>query len=185
MLLLKRSLIKTGKSMFLFVHLKHNFFCGINKLTNWHDLAKTRTKKFSENIFCNYALFFIQGQGTNLERKCLKVHTVCSNFGLNVPMVCTNFSLNVHTPIYKRAPNDLKTLPMGIIHDYMSCWTTLRPFRYPRGPQNGPKQHRNGPEWLKTTRMAQNGTAWPQMTLKHFRWVYYMIICHVGPPWAP
>ena len=32
--------------------------------------------------------------------------------------------------------------------------------------------------------MAQNGTAWPQMILKHFPWVYYMIICHVGPPLA-
>ena len=81
-------------------------------------------------------------------------------------------------------PNDPKTLPMGILHDFMSCWTTLGPFGYPRGPQNGPKQHRNGPEWLKITRMAQNGTAWPQMILKHFPWVYYMIICHVGPPWG-
>merc|ERR1712173_448451 len=48
---------------------------------------------------------------------------------------------------------------MGILHDYMSCWTTLGPFRYPRGAQNGPKQHRNCVEWLKITRMAQNGTA--------------------------
>ena len=24
----------------------------------------------------------------------------------------------------------------------------------------------------------------PQMTLKHFPWVYYMIICHVGPTWT-
>ena len=24
----------------------------------------------------------------------------------------------------------------------------------------------------------------PQMTLKHFPWVYYMIICHIGPPWG-
>ena len=82
------------------------------------------------------------------------------------------------------APTDLKTLPMGILHDYMSCWTTLGPFGYPRGPQNGPKQYQNGLKWLKITRIAQNGTAWPQMTLKHFQWVYYMIICHVGPPWA-
>ena len=56
-------------------------------------------------------------------------------------------------------PNDLKTLPMGILHEYMSYWTTLGPFGYPRGPQNGPKQYQNGPEWLKITRMAQNGTA--------------------------
>ena len=35
--------------------------------------------------------------------------------------------------------------------------------------------------------MAQISTAWPkmaQMALKHIPWVYYMIICHVGPPWA-
>ena len=29
------------------------------------------------------------------------VHTVCTNFGLNVHTVCTNFGLNVHTPVYK------------------------------------------------------------------------------------
>jgi len=57
-------------------------------------------------------------------------------------------------------------------------------IQVPTGAQNGPKQHWNGPEWLKITRMAQNSTAWPQITLKHFPWVYYMIICHVGPPWA-
>ena len=81
-------------------------------------------------------------------------------------------------------PNDPKTLPMGILHDYKSCWTTLRPFGYPRGAQNGPKQHRNGLEWLKITRMVQNVPAWPQMALKHFPWLYYMNICHVGPLWG-
>ena len=30
-------------------------------------------------------------------------------------------------------PNDPKTLPMGILHDYMSCWTTLGPFQRPTG----------------------------------------------------
>ena len=83
-----------------------------------------------------------------------------------------------------KAPNDPKTFPMGILHDYMSCWTTPGPFRYPRGPQNGPKQHQNGLEWLKITRMAQNGTAWPQMTLKHFPWLYYILyvmLDHPGP----
>ena len=83
-----------------------------------------------------------------------------------------------------KAPYDPKTLPMGLLHDYMSCWTTLWPFRYPGGPQNDPKQHQNGLKWLKITRMTQNGTAWPQITLKHLPWVYYMIICHVGSPWA-
>ena len=28
-------------------------------------------------------------------------------------------------------PNDPKTLPMGILHDYMSCWTNLDPFQRP------------------------------------------------------
>ena len=30
-------------------------------------------------------------------------------------------------------PNDLKTPPMGILHDYMSCWITLGPFQRPTG----------------------------------------------------
>ena len=38
-------------------------------------------------------------------------------------------------------PNDPKTLQMGILHDYMSYWTTLGPFRGPQGPKNGAKQH--------------------------------------------
>ena len=55
-------------------------------------------------------------------------------------------------------------------------------FRGPRGPHNGPKQHQ--------PRMAQNhqnGSKCHCMTPndpKHFQWVYNMIICHVGPPWA-
>ena len=28
----------------------------------------------------------------------------------------------------QNGPNDPKTLPMGILHDYMSCWTTLGPM---------------------------------------------------------
>ena len=27
-----------------------------------------------------------------------------------------------------KTPNDPKTLPMGILQDYKSCWTTLGPF---------------------------------------------------------
>ena len=83
-----------------------------------------------------------------------------------------------------KAPTDLKTLPMGILHDYMSCWTTLGPFGYPRGPQNGPKQHQNGLEWLEITRMAQNGTAWPQMTLNtshRYMALLYVMLDHPGP----
>ena len=32
--------------------------------------------------------------------------------------------------------------------------------------------------------MTQNVHVWPQMALKHFPWVYYMILCHAGPPWG-
>ena len=35
-------------------------------------------------------------------------------------------------------PNDFKTLPMGILHDYMSWWTTLGPFQRPTWPQGSP-----------------------------------------------
>ena len=30
-------------------------------------------------------------------------------------------------------PNDPETLLLGILHDYMSCWTTLGPFQRPTG----------------------------------------------------
>ena len=30
-------------------------------------------------------------------------------------------------------PNGPKTLPMGMIHDILSCWTTLGPFQRPTG----------------------------------------------------
>ena len=30
-------------------------------------------------------------------------------------------------------PNGPKTLQMGILHDYMSCWSTLGPFQRPTG----------------------------------------------------
>ena len=90
-------------------------------------------------------------------------------------------------------PNSPKTLPMGILHETLSCWTTLGPFQRPTGPQNDPKKHQNGPllpkialfcpKWPFTTLnnasmkslhdpkcpfMTQNVPAWPEMTLKHF-----------------
>ena len=52
-------------------------------------------------------------------------------------------------------PNDPKTLPMGILHDYMSYWTTLGPFQRPRGP----------PKWPKTAqKIALHDPKWPFMT---------------------
>ena len=90
-------------------------------------------------------------------------------------------------------PNSPKTLPMGILHGIVSCWTTLGPFQRPTGPQNDPKKHQNGPllpkialycpKWPFTTLnnasmkslhdpkcpfMTQNVPAWPEMTLKYF-----------------
>ena len=37
-----------------------------------------------------------------------------------------------------KAPNDRKTLTMGISHDYKSCWPPMEPLRYQRGAQKGP-----------------------------------------------
>ena len=45
----------------------------------------------------------------------------------------------------------------------------------------GPKMAQN------ITEMALHGPKCPFMTPngpKHFPWVYYMILCHVGPPWG-
>ena len=82
------------------------------------------------------------------------------------------------------APTDLKTLPMGIFHDYMSCWTNLGPFGYLRGPRNGPKQHQNGsnglklPEWLK---MALHDPKWPLNTSDGYITWLYVMLDHPGP----
>ena len=106
-------------------------------------------------------------------------------------------------------PNSPKTLPMGILHGIVSCWTTLGPFQRPTGPQYDPKKHQNGPllpkialycpKWPFTTLnntsmkslhdpkcpfMTQNVPAWPEMTLKHFSGAEYMIILHIRPPWG-
>ena len=82
-------------------------------------------------------------------------------------------------------PNDPKTLPMCILHDYMSCWTTLDPFQRPTGasklPEKSPRWPKISPKWLFTT---PNVLTWPQMALKHFPWVYYLILCHVRPTWG-
>ena len=37
-----------------------------------------------------------------------------------------------------KGPNDPKTLPRGMIHNYKSCWPTLGPYRYLRGAPKGP-----------------------------------------------
>ena len=37
-----------------------------------------------------------------------------------------------------KGPNDPKTLPRGMIHNYKSCWPTLGPYRYLRGAPKDP-----------------------------------------------
>ena len=114
------------------------------------NLTKNKSHVLPHNI-C-HSIFSMVG----LKRTyCMYKFWLKRTYGMYKFRLKRTYSLNVHTP----APNDLKTLPMGILHDYMSCWTTQGPFRYPRGPQNDPKQHQKGLEWLKITRMAQNVTA--------------------------
>ena len=58
-------------------------------------------------------------------------------------------------------PNGLKILLTGILHEIMSCWTSLGPFHRPTGPQNGTKYHQNSPLWPK---IALHDPKWPFMT---------------------
>ena len=44
-------------------------------------------------------------------------------------------------------PNGLKTLPMGELHDILSCWTTLGPFQRPLGSRWPLKRPQGGPIW--------------------------------------
>ena len=63
-----------------------------------------------------------------------------------------------------KGPYGPKTVPEGIIHNYMPCWPTLEPFRDPQGPWNGPKQHQNGPKSTEVAKMSLQGQKlfwWP------------------------
>ena len=52
-------------------------------------------------------------------------------------------------------PNGPKRLDMGILHDILSSWTTLGPFRRPTG----------APQWPKTApKMDLHDQNWPFMT---------------------
>ena len=59
----------------------------------------------------------------------------------------------------------------------MSCWTTLGPFRRPTGPQNGPKQHQNGPSWPQ---MSIHDPKWPLNTSHGYITWYYVMLDHPG-----
>ena len=50
------------------------------------------------------------------------------------------------------------------------------------------KLPKTSPSWPnispKLIFMTPNVPTWPQIAQIHFPWVYYMILCHVGPPWG-
>ena len=55
----------------------------------------------------------------------------------------------------------LKHFPwVYLLHDSMSCWTTLGPFQRPMG---APKWSKTAPKWPF---MTQNGHSWPKMALQ-------------------
>ena len=58
----------------IFLHLKCQFFCDVNKLPNLHDYVKTSPKnslrKHRENFFRKYAPLFIEGGGHNYGNYC-------------------------------------------------------------------------------------------------------------------
>ena len=54
-------------------------------------------------------------------------------------------------------------------------------------PTGAPKWPKTAPKGPRMAQNHQNGSKCHCMTPndpKHFQWVYNMIICHVGPPWA-
>ena len=52
-------------------------------------------------------------------------------------------------------------------------------------PTRAPKWPKTAPKWCRLAQNHQNACPqMAQMILKHFPWVYYMIKCNVGPPWA-
>ena len=55
------------------------------------------------------------------------------------------------------------------------------------GTHGGLKWPKPAPKWPRMAQNHQSGSKWHCMTpndLKHFPWVYNIIICHFGPPWT-
>ena len=73
-----------------------------------------------------------------------------------------------------KAPNDPKTLHMGILHDCKSCWPPMGPLRYPRGAQKGPF----GLKQTLTGRKAPERPMTPQECPKQHK-----TLCLVGLYW--
>ena len=63
-------------------------------------------------------------------------------------------------------PNGLKILLTGMLHEIMSCWTSLGPFHRPTG---APKWPKIPPKWPF---MTQNGPSWPKMALHDPKWCF-------------
>ena len=61
-------------------------------------------------------------------------------------------------------PNGPKTLPMGILHDIVLCWTTLGPFQRPRGAM-----------WA-----SEKATGWSNMAYNHVLCPWEMFHGHLG-----
>ena len=63
-------------------------------------------------------------------------------------------------------PNGLKILLTGMLHEIMSCWTSLGPFHRPTG---APKCPKIPPKWPF---MTQKGPSWPKMALHDPKWCF-------------
>ena len=109
------------------------------------------------------------------------------NYSLS-PGVCWNMIFICFSWNWELARLEFENLAKIVIWRWM-IWKKIKKIGEAlyRGPQ--------GPIWPKTASkmalydqkwpsMTQNSPAWPQMALKHFSWVHYMILCHAGLPWG-
>ena len=71
----------------------------------------------------------------------------------------------IHDPKWPcMTPNGPKTLPMGMLHDIVSCWTTLGPFQRPTG----------------ATLASEKAPGWPNMAYNHVLCPCKMFQGHFG-----
>ena len=83
-----------------------------------------------------------------------------------------------------KALNDPKTLHMGILHDYKSCWPPMGPFRYPRGAQKGPfglKQTLTGRKAPERPREAGFGPNCHRLVWQGWNYGYHTLWLGIGP----
>ena len=87
-----------------------------------------------------------------------------------------------------KGQSDPKTLRLGIIHDNMSCWPTLGPFRHPRGPQKGPfgpKQSLTGRTASERPKGARIGPNCCQLVWLGWNHGYHTLWPDIGPLLGP